>query len=141
MSVSVPPLISRYAARHGVADAVRADGRAILVIDDKYRVRFAPARNGWVALSARLYALPPAGAARENFLAGLGRQGFDLVVALSPEARDRAPGGGAVEYWPLPDPTQCEGSREQRLAAYRAVRDALSARLEARFAAPATPET
>jgi protein-tyrosine-phosphatase len=78
---------------------------------------------------------------RPRGFADLGRQGFDLVVALSPEARDRAPGGGAVEYWPLPDPTQCEGSREQRLAAYRAVRDALSARLEARFAAPATPET
>ncbi|HEX7747921.1 MAG TPA: hypothetical protein VF445_04135 [Bordetella sp.] len=79
MSVSVPPLISRYAARHGVADAVRADGRAILVIDDKYRVRFAPARNGWVALSARLCALPPAGAARENFLAGLGRQAVGML--------------------------------------------------------------
>ena len=75
---------------------------------------------------------------RPRRFAEVAGEGFDQVVALSPEARDRAPG---AEYWPMPDPTHCEGSREQRLAAYRAVRDALCTRLEARFAAPATPET
>ena len=66
MPVSVSPLISRYAARHGVADAVRDDGRAIVVIDDKYRIRLAPARDGWVALSARLCPLPPARSPRSK---------------------------------------------------------------------------
>ena len=66
----------------------------------------------------------------------VGAGAFDLVVTLSPEAEGRARTlGGAVpvEYWPLPDPTICDGSREQRLAGYRAVRDALLARLQARF--------
>ena len=39
-----------------------------------------------------------------------------------------------VEYWPTADPTAIEGNREQRLDAYRAVRDQLLARIKARFA-------
>jgi protein-tyrosine-phosphatase len=66
----------------------------------------------------------------------LGR--FDLIVTLSPEAQHRALEmtrnlGTPVEYWPTPDPSIAEGSREQRLAAYRAVRDDLVVRLKQRF--------
>jgi protein-tyrosine-phosphatase len=64
---------------------------------------------------------------------------FDLIVTLSPEAHHQALEltrtlAAEVEYWPTPDPTAAEGSREQRLAAYRAVRDQLLARIRARFA-------
>jgi protein-tyrosine-phosphatase len=64
---------------------------------------------------------------------------FDLVVSFTPEAQHRAAEfarGRAVEieYWPIHDPTQVEGSRETRLAAYREVRDALAARIAQRFA-------
>ncbi len=53
---------------------------------------------------------------------------FDLIVTLSPEAHHRAleltrTSAVDVEYWPTPDPTGIEGSREQRLDAYRAIRD------------------
>ena len=41
-----------------------------------------------------------------------------------------------VEYWPTLDPTVVDGSREQRLAAYRGVRDQLMERLKARFLTP-----
>ena len=59
---------------------------------------------------------------------------YDLVVTLSPEARDRAMAAGTqVEYWPVSDPTLSEGSREQRLTAYRAVRDELLKKLKTRF--------
>nr|WP_272887015.1 low molecular weight phosphatase family protein [Phenylobacterium aquaticum] len=63
---------------------------------------------------------------------------FDLVVSLTPEAQHRAvelARGRAVEleYWPTHDPTQSEGSREARLAAYREVRDSLAARIAERF--------
>src|SRR3954452_20407947 len=59
---------------------------------------------------------------------------FDLIVTLAPEA---PPGAleltrtlaADVEYWPTPDPTLAQGSREQRLDAYRAVRDGLSERI------------
>jgi protein-tyrosine-phosphatase len=59
---------------------------------------------------------------------------YDLVVALSREAEQRMVGAGAaVEYWPVGDPTGVEGSREQRLLAYRSVRDELLKKLGARF--------
>jgi protein-tyrosine-phosphatase len=38
-----------------------------------------------------------------------------------------------VEYWPTSDPTAAEGTREQRLAAYREVRDQLTERIKKRF--------
>ena len=66
---------------------------------------------------------------------------FDLIVTLSPVAHHRALEltrtlAAAVEYWPTLDPTVTEGQREQRMAAYREVRDQLMARIRARFAAP-----
>ena len=63
---------------------------------------------------------------------------FDLIVTLAPEAHHKALQlthrlAAAVEYWPTADPTVIEGNREQRLDAYRAVRDQLTARIAARF--------
>jgi protein-tyrosine-phosphatase len=63
---------------------------------------------------------------------------FDLIVTLSPEAHHRALEltrniAAAVEYWPMPDPTAADGSRETRLDAYRQVRDALAERIRERF--------
>jgi protein-tyrosine-phosphatase len=65
---------------------------------------------------------------------------FDLIVTLAPEAHHRALTlthriGAEVEYWQTADPSNVEGNREQRLDAYRAVRDQLAARIAARFAA------
>jgi protein-tyrosine-phosphatase len=64
---------------------------------------------------------------------------FDLVVTLSPEAHHKAMEltrtmAVDVEYWPVMDPTTVEGSREQRLDAYRAARDEMMRRIKARFA-------
>ncbi|HEY1632053.1 MAG TPA: low molecular weight phosphatase family protein [Rhizomicrobium sp.] len=63
---------------------------------------------------------------------------FDLVITLSPEAHHKAmeltrTSAALVEYWPTMDPTLVEGSRGQRLDAYRACRDALEDRIAARF--------
>ena len=63
---------------------------------------------------------------------------FDLIVSLSPEAHHRAleltrTSAVDVEYWPTVDPTDADGSREQRLDAYRAVRDQLLHRIRERF--------
>jgi protein-tyrosine-phosphatase len=63
---------------------------------------------------------------------------FDLIITLSPEAHHKAIEltrtlAADVEYWPTADPTAVEGSREQRLDAYRAVRDQLMRRIKARF--------
>ena len=66
---------------------------------------------------------------------------FDLIVTLSPEAHHRALEltrtlAADVEYWPTSDPTATEGPREQRMAAYREVRDQMIERIKTRFAPP-----
>lgn len=68
---------------------------------------------------------------------------FDLVISLTPEAQHRAveltrEAGVEVEYWPMGDPALTEGAREQRLEAYRQIRDELDGRLEARFGRAST---
>lgn len=65
---------------------------------------------------------------------------FDLIIALSPEAQHHAVEltrtmACEVEFWNTFDPTIIEGSREQRLDAYRQVRDQLRQRLAQRFGA------
>ncbi len=67
---------------------------------------------------------------------------FDLIVTLAPEAHHKALDltrtlAVEVEYWPTPDPTITEGSREQRLDAYREVRDQLMRHIKQRFGAMA----
>jgi protein-tyrosine-phosphatase len=66
---------------------------------------------------------------------------FDLIVTLSPPAHHKAleltrTVAADVEYWPTNDPTSAEGSREQRLDAYRTVRDQLMAHIRTRFGRP-----
>lgn len=69
---------------------------------------------------------------------------FDLVISLTPEAHHKAVDlvrtmAVKTEYWPTLDPTVFEGTREQRLTAYRTVRDGLLARIQARFMRRAAP--
>ena len=63
---------------------------------------------------------------------------FDLIITLSPEAHHKALEltrtlAAEVEYWPTLDPTRTDGSREQKLAAYREVCDTLLLRIRKRF--------
>ena len=63
---------------------------------------------------------------------------FDLIITLSPEAHHAAleltrTASIEVEYWPTPDPSVVEGSREAKLDAYRAVRDKLSDKIMQRL--------
>jgi protein-tyrosine-phosphatase len=69
---------------------------------------------------------------------------FDLVISLSPEAQHRAveltrTSSCEIEFWPTMDPSLVGGSREQRLAAYRALRDELLQRLGRRFPPAGAP--
>ncbi|NVJ96805.1 MAG: low molecular weight phosphatase family protein [Alphaproteobacteria bacterium] len=63
---------------------------------------------------------------------------FDLVIALTPEAKDRlekaiGDKGVALEYWATPDPADSEGNRNQIMDSYRLVRDHLECRIADRF--------
>jgi protein-tyrosine-phosphatase len=78
---------------------------------------------------------------RPMAFADLDDASFDMIVSLTPEAHHRAleftrTMAVDVEYWPTMDPTLAQGSREQRLDEYRAVRDALDGRIAARFQRP-----
>jgi protein-tyrosine-phosphatase len=75
-----------------------------------------------------------------RILKDLGEATFDLIVSLSPEAHHHAleltrTMAADVEYWPTPDASMMadEGTREDVLERYRHVRDALFARIKARF--------
>lgn len=66
---------------------------------------------------------------------------FDVVVALSPVSEVQAREMTRlyhldVLYWPISDPTQTEGGREQRLCSYRATRDEILERMTAFWGAP-----
>jgi uncharacterized protein (UPF0262 family)/protein-tyrosine-phosphatase len=62
---------------------------------------------------------------------------FDLVVTLSNDAREAVDKAGletgAIEHWPVADPTLVEGSRDTILTAYRNLRDDLRQRVRARL--------
>ena len=71
-------------------------------------------------------------------LSELAETSFDLVVTLSPEAHHQVLDltrtmAFEVEYWPTLDPSYVEGTREQRLDAYRTLRDLLFQRIKRRF--------
>ena len=66
---------------------------------------------------------------------------FDLIITLSPEAHHKAleltrTMAADVEYWPTVDPTDAQGNRDQKLAAYRDVMDGLLLRIRKRFSRP-----
>jgi protein-tyrosine-phosphatase len=62
---------------------------------------------------------------------------FDLVIALTSAARRKAEeffhGRTLVEFWATEDATVIEGTRDQKLDAFREVRDGLLMRIKERF--------
>lgn len=69
---------------------------------------------------------------------------FDLIVTLAPEAHHAAleltrSMSVEVEYWPTADPSVATGPREQIMAAYRDVRERLTAQIARRFGADRGP--
>jgi arsenate reductase len=61
-------------------------------------------------------------------------QAFDLVVTVCDEAAEECPffpGARRQEHWGFSDPSAATGNKEERLAVFRAVRDAIAARIDA----------
>ena len=66
-------------------------------------------------------------------------QPFDVVVTTCDEAKEACPffpGARRVLHWGFPDPAAIEGSEEQRLAAFREVRDGLRDAIVREFGPP-----
>ncbi|MEO1066926.1 MAG: low molecular weight phosphatase family protein [Pseudomonadota bacterium] len=65
-------------------------------------------------------------------------ENFDLIIALTEEANSHVQGrldadASVKEFWLTEDPTEETGTREQRLEAYRAVRDKLLGQIKERL--------
>ncbi len=59
---------------------------------------------------------------------------MDLVVTVCDEAAEECPYFPRAlrqEHWGFPDPSKATGSEEERLAAFRQVRDAIASRIDA----------
>jgi protein-tyrosine-phosphatase len=79
---------------------------------------------------------------RPHSIDDLADSAFDLAITLSPQANDYAKEMAKtlaidVEHWDTPDPSTTQGSRQQILDSYRAVRDGLKKRIADRFGASA----
>ena len=63
---------------------------------------------------------------------------FDYVITVCDDANEACPVFPNARHrlhWSLPDPSRAEGTREERLAFFRAIRDAIRARVEEFLAA------
>ena len=61
-------------------------------------------------------------------------QSFDYVITVCDEANEACPvfpGAKVRLHWSFPDPSRAGGSEEERLAAFRSVRDRIGDRLQA----------
>jgi protein-tyrosine-phosphatase len=64
--------------------------------------------------------------------------GYDLIIALSPTAeavvREQTKDAAVdVEFWSIADPTATGETRDEKLNAYRGIRDDITARIQTRF--------
>jgi arsenate reductase len=62
-----------------------------------------------------------------------GQPPMDLVVTVCDDAAEECPyfpGARRQEHWGFPDPSAATGSEEERLAAFRSVRDAIACHIE-----------
>ncbi|MEW6249324.1 MAG: arsenate reductase ArsC [Planctomycetota bacterium] len=72
------------------------------------------------------------GAARSKHVAEFAGQAFDLVLTVCDNARETCPAPPSarqVMHWSLPDPAATAGADDERMPAFRAVRDDLSGRI------------
>jgi arsenate reductase len=63
----------------------------------------------------------------------VGQPPMDLVVTVCDDAAEECPyfpGARRQEHWGFPDPSAIMGSEEERLAAFRSVRNAIAARID-----------
>jgi arsenate reductase len=73
-----------------------------------------------------------AGQSSKDLSAYLGKQHFGYLITVCSNAETRCPtfpGVATRLYWPFDDPAAVEGDDEERLAAFRHVRDAIEMRV------------
>jgi len=125
--------------RSTMAEAIlkKLHGNSIFV--DSAGVRPAEEADPFTAEVLREDGMAPPASGPKGF-DDLEETSFDLIVALTPEARDMAEkltraSATEVEFWAIADPlaSPTGGNRERRLAAYRELRNQLRRAIETRF--------
>src|SRR5258706_10194053 len=78
---ALAPVVRAFVQRHRIpAESVRADGRVVLTIDQRYRVHLMAAPNNRVALQSELLALPEHADSRtDDHLLGLAKTAAGLL--------------------------------------------------------------
>ena len=79
---------------------------------------------------------------RAKSVDGFVQQQFDYVITVCDDANESCPFFPNARHrlhWSFPDPSQVVGSHEERLAVFRAARDAIKTHVE-QFLAAGTPE-
>jgi arsenate reductase len=69
---------------------------------------------------------------RSKHVSGYAGRSFAHVITVCGSARESCPlfpGAPAVEHWPIEDPAAANGSHEQRLQVFRAVRNQIGRRV------------
>ncbi len=100
--------------------------------------------NGFVSVVLEEGGYPPLDNHRPKTFDDLHDDNFEVIVALSKAAHDRAleetrTTSCEVLYWPIEDPSATEGNREAQLEAYRKVRDEIRDHVLQEWE-PASPE-
>lgn len=120
---------SRNAVRSPMAEAIARQlyGREIFIASAGVR----PGELDPFAVAAMDEIGIDIGRHRPHSFADLEDDSFDIIITLSPEAHHTAleytrTMAVDVIYWPTADPTAVDGSRDQKLAAYRDVREGLA---------------
>lgn len=125
--------------RSTMAEAILKKLHGSRIFVDSAGVRPAEEPDPFTAEVLREAGLAPPAGGPKGF-DDLEETSFDLIVALTPEARDKAEeltrtSATDVEYWAIDDPLAAPtgGNRDRRLAAYRELLNELRRRIEARF--------
>jgi arsenate reductase (thioredoxin) len=77
-------------------------------------------------------------AAKSRSMSAVLDRSFDVVVTVCDEAREACPvfpGASRLVHWSFDDPAAAVGTDQQRLAAFRRVRDEIDARIQSALAA------
>ena len=128
-----------FICTHNSARSQMAEGLLRHLHGDRYEASSAGTEPGSLhplAVRAMAEAGIDISAARAKGIDSLGDERFDLAVTVCDEAAEACPtypGAARHAHWGLPDPSRATGNEEERLEAFRTVRDEVRRRIEEEF--------
>jgi arsenate reductase len=128
-----------FICTHNSARSQMAEGLLRHLRGDRYDATSAGTEPGSLhplAVRAMAEAGVDISGARAKGIDALGDERFDLAVTVCDEAAEACPmypGAARHAHWSLPDPSRATGSEDERLVAFRTVRDEIRRWIEEAF--------